>query len=312
MAPRLTWSRLVPGIITIAVVIIATVGVLMYSSVGRVPGEKLRLYVVTNSAHGVMRGTEVWLAGQKVGVVEDVRFRPVTTDTQARVIMAIDVRARDAAQIRHDSDVRVRTGSNLVGPIVVYVSAGTPASPAARDGDTLVAPALGDVQDAVRRLGEATKNFGPLMNDARAVMSYTRNPHGTVGALRRSGLGGEMTELRSQVSALREAFGGSSPARARFMSSARVTLARVDSVRALLKSQENSIGRFRRDSTLGRTFASLRDEVAALRARMDEPTGTFQRFAADSAIQEALVTAQREMAILMEDFRKRPLRYIAF
>ena len=311
MAPRLTWSRLVPGIVMIVVLAAATVAVLMYSSVGRVRGDKVRLYVLTNSAHGVMRGTEVWLSGQKVGVVEDVSFRPVSADTSSRVIITMDVREKDAGQIRRDSDIRVRAGANLVGPIVVYVSAGTPDSPPALDGDTLVAARQSDMQDAMRRLGDATKELGPLMNDARAVMAHARNPNGTIGAFMRSGVGG-MRDLRSQVSALREHVAGSEASRTEFMSSAKNALARIDSIRVLLRSERTSMGRFRRDSTLGRTLANVRDEVARLRARMEEAPGTLSRFAADSAIERALASAQAELTLLMEDVRKRPLRYIAF
>lgn len=312
MAPQLSWSKLRPGIITIVVLATATVTLLMYSSVGRVSGEKVRLHVVTNSARGVMRGTDVWLAGRKVGVVENVSFRPVSTDTTARVVITFDIRERDAAQIRHDSDIRVRAGASLVGPIVVYIAAGTPERRAVRDGDTLVASRQSDVQDAMARLGEATKELGPLGNDVRRVVAHAKGPNGTIGAFMRSGLGDEATELRSQVTALRDHFAGTGASRAQLMANARNALARVDSIRALLRSEQNSLGRFRRDSTFGQTLAAVRDEVSQLRMRMDSPYGTLGRLAADSAIQRALASAQSELALLMEDFRKRPLRYIAF
>lgn len=312
MAPRLTWSRLVPGIVTTGVLAVATVAVLMYSSVGRISGDTVRIYVATNSAHGVMRGTEVWLSGQKVGVVDDVRFRPVSADTTGRVIIAFDVRASDAHLIRHDSDVRIRAGASIIGPIVVYVSAGTPTSPSVRNGDTLVAAHQTDMGDAMRRLGDATKELRPMMTDARTVMSQARSRNGTIGAFVQSGAGDEITGLRAQVSALREQFGGSGSPRTEFMSSAKGALARVDSIRVLLRSEQNSLGRFRRDTSFGRTLASVRDEVARLRSRMEETNGTLGRFAADSAIQHALASAQSELTLLMEDVRKRPLRYIAF
>ena len=312
MAPRLTWSRLVPGIVTIGILAAATIGVLIYSSVGRLSGDTVRVYVATNSAHGVMRGTEVWLSGQKVGVVDAVRFRPVGADTTARVIIVIDVRASDAHLIRHDSDVRIRAGANIIGPIVVYVSAGTPTSPSVRNGDTLVAARQTDMGDAVRRLGDATKELGPIMSDARTVMSQAKSPSGTIGAFMQSGVGEEMTGLRTQVSALREQFGGSGSPRTEFRSSAKGALARVDSIRVLLRSEQYSLGRFRRDTSFGRTLASVRDEVARLRSRMEETNGTLGRFAADSAIQHALASAQSELTLLMEDLRKRPFRYIAF
>jgi phospholipid/cholesterol/gamma-HCH transport system substrate-binding protein len=314
MAPRLTWSSLVPGIVAILLIAVATIALLVYGSVGRISGEKTRLHVVTNSARGVMPGTEVWLAGQKVGVVEEIGFRPPSSDTLSRVVITMDVREEDAAQIRKNSDVRVRAGANLVGPIVVYVSAGTPDSPPAMDGDTLFAAAQSDVRDAVGRLGEATKEFGPLMNDARAVVTSVRDPNGTIGALMRRGSGNQMAELRSQVVALTTRFGGTSATTGEgtLMTTARSALARADSIRVLLRSERSTLGRFRRDTTLGRTVADVRDELAALRARMEESPGTLGRFASDSAIQRALADAQTEMALLSEDVRKRPLRYLAF
>ena len=311
-APRLNWSRLVPGIVAIVLIAAATIALLVYGSVGRISGEKMRLYVVTNSARGVMAGTEVWLAGQKVGVVEDIGFRPPSSDTLSRVVITMDVREKDAEQIRKNSDVRVRAGANLVGPIVVYVSAGTPESPRAMEGDTLFAAAQSDVQDAMGRLGDVTKEFGPLMADARAAMSSMRDPNATIGAFMRGGAGNEIAELRAQVTVLETQFGGTSSARSALMMTARSALASVDSIRVLLRSERSALGRFRRDTTLGRTVAHVRDGLAALRARFEENPGTLGRFASDSAIQRALADAQAQMALLSEDVRKRPLRYIAF
>jgi ABC-type transporter Mla subunit MlaD len=259
-----------------------------------------------------MRGTEVWLSGQKVGVVEDVRFRPVSADTASRVIMAVDVRESDVEKIRHDSDIRVRAGANLIGPIVVYISAGSPESSPARAGDTLFAARQSDMQDAMKRLGDAAGELGPLMSDARAVLAHARNPNGTIGAFRRAGIGGEMSALRSRVTTMRGQFDGSSAARTQFIGGAKRVLASVDSIRLLLRSEQNSLGRFRRDTTLRRTLADVRDEVGELRARMAANSGTMGRLAADSAIQRALASAQTELSLLMEDIRKRPLRYIAF
>jgi hypothetical protein len=111
---------------------------------------------------------------------------------------------------------------------------------------------------------------------------------------------------------MRGQFDGSSAARTQFIGGAKRVLASVDSIRLLLRSEQNSLGRFRRDTTLRRTLADVRDEVGELRARMAANSGTMGRLAADSAIQRALASAQTELSLLMEDIRKRPLRYIAF
>lgn len=316
MPARLTWRKLVPGLIAAAVIVVVTVGVLVFAGVGKVRGEKVRLYVLTNQAQGIMRGSDVWLAGQKIGAIDHVGFATPSADSGGRVVIAVDVRKRDAEQIRRDSRVRVRAGANIIGPIVLYFEAGTASSPALRDGDTLRADAQSDVQVATEKLGEATKQMGPLMADARVVMSNLRNRNGTVGAALRERGGGEFSRLRRTLSRLMQhnaINGNGSPSPASLVAAgARGALARADSVRALLNSPRSSFGRFRRDSTLMQTVGSVRDELSALRVQLDSADGTVARLGSDSAIARAVANSQREMAHLFEDIRKRPMRYVNF
>ena len=314
MVPRLAWRNLLPGIIATAILIAATIAVLAYGGIGRIPGDKIELHVVTSSARGVMKGTEVWIAGQRVGTVEDISFRPVTTDSN-RVVLGIRVREADAAQIRRDSEIRVQSGANVVGPLVVYITGGTPRGAAVRHGDTLFAQTQSDLAATGARFQEAMKQMGPVMADVRVIMSQARNPNGTVGAFRdQGGDNSQVTRLRSQVGRLRAQLfpSGGNPARTRLMSAAQGLMAQVDSVRALLASDHSSLGRFRRDSTLGRTIAGVRDDLALLRARLDSSDGTLGRLRNDSSVTRALADAQREMTLLFEDIKKRPVRYIAF
>ena len=92
--------------------------------------------------------------------------------------------------------------------------------------------------------------------------------------------------------------------------SARVAMARADSIRALLASGRGSVGRFRRDSTLLREVAAVRDELAIVNELMSRPTGTVGRLRQDEAIQEGVASAQREMTALFADLKKHPFRYI--
>jgi phospholipid/cholesterol/gamma-HCH transport system substrate-binding protein len=90
------------------------------------------------------------------------------------------------------------------------------------------------------------------------------------------------------------------------------TLARVDSVRALLASRNTSLGRFRRDSTLLAEVGDIRNELTLIRAALDEPRGTAGRILHDSALTDALGQAQREMTLLFADIKKNPRRYLSF
>ncbi len=313
MVPRLAWRNLIPGIIAIVVLVGATVVVLVNGGIGRVPGDKISLHVVTTSARGVMKGTPVWVSGQQVGTVDEISFRPAITDS-SRVVLSLRVQEKATAQIRRDSDIRVQSGANIIGPMVVHITAGTPGAATVRDGDTLRANTQSDLAASAAQLGEAAKQVDPIMADVRVILAQARDPRGTLGAVRTQGAPRGMAELRAEVSALRAQLvpEGGSPSRAALMRSVRRTMAEVDSIRALLASENASLGRFRRDSTLGRTVASVRDRLDTLRSRLDSAGGSLGRFQRDSSVTWALADARREMALLFEDIRKRPLRYIAF
>jgi phospholipid/cholesterol/gamma-HCH transport system substrate-binding protein len=318
MPARLTWRNLIPGIIALGVVLFLAASVLLFAGVGRVRGAKMNLYVVTSQARGVMRGTEVWLAGQKVGVVDGVTFRPASSDTAQRLVIAMTVRKSEAEQIRRDSRAQVRAGSNIIGPVVVYVYSGTPTSPRARDGDTLRAQSQSDLEVAAVKMKDVTQELGPMMTDARVVMNRVHDPQGTIGALLADGLTqrSDVAELRARMSRLRTTFFGSANAasrsRARLFSRAHDALAEVDSVRTLLASANTSFGRFRRDSTLMRDVARLRDDLGTLRAQLERGDGTLGRLKTDSALTDAVARARAEMATLFTDLQRRPLHYIYF
>jgi hypothetical protein len=313
MAPRLSWRDLIPGALAIVILVGITIVVLANGGIGRVPGDKIDLHVVTTSARGVMKGTPVWVSGQQIGAVERIAFRPVMTDS-SRVVIDVRVQERSAQQIRRDSEIRVQSGTSVIGPMVVYITAGTPGSAAVRDGDTLYARTQSDLAGTATQLGEAAEQITPIMTDVRAILAHASDPQGSIGAIRARDDFADVARLRAQVARLRTQLAprGGSPARGAFMEAARNAMAQVDSIRALLASEQTSLGRFRRDSTLGRSVASVRDDLAALRVRLDSSDGTLGRFRNDSSVTRALADAQREMALLFEDIRKRPVRYIAF
>lgn len=317
MPDRLTWRNLIIGIAALSIVLLLGAGVLLFAGVGRVRGAKMHLYVATSQARGVMRGTEVWVSGQKVGVVDGVDFRPPSADTSGRLVIALTVKKNDAEQIRRDATAQVRAGANFIGPVVVYIDAGTPAAPPVREGDTLRAATQSDLEVAAVKMRLAMQDVSPLMADARAIAGKMRDRNGTVGALLSEGFADrpEVSELRVRVAKLRQRlFGGGPVARSRdvLFARAQLALARVDSVRALLASPRTSFGRYRRDSTLMREVARLRDDLGALGAQLDSADGTIGRLKTDSALANAVTSARGEMAALFEDIRRRPLHYVYF
>ena len=309
MSPRLSWRHVIPGLIALALLAGIVVAVMTFGGVGKLRGEKQTLYVVAAHARGLINGSDVWLAGQKIGTVERLDFQPFTADSQARLVIVAEVLRSAATQIRRDSRVRIRSGGTVVGPIVMWIETGTPASPAVTERDTLHAQMATELEIAGTRVAKATDELPALIADAKQVIAYVKDPNGVRGAFTEPAMA-EAKKLMAMMN--RDRPTPASDRRAQLMANAGAALARVDSIRALLASPSGNVGRFRRDSTLSRTIARVRDELAALQVRMDSSSGTLDRFARDSAITRAVAEARLEMTALFTDVRKRPLRYIAF
>jgi hypothetical protein len=311
MQPRTSWSTLLPGLIALAVIVAIAVGVIVLGGVGRVRGDTIRLYVVTDQAQGVIGGTDVWLVGQRIGTVDGVDFRPPTDDS-GRVVLKLSIRKKDAGQVRHDSRISIRTGGNIIGPAVVWMTAGTPGALPAKEGDTLRALPQRDVEVATAKLGAVSGTLPLILADVRTIMGHFRNRRGAIGQALADNGDGEVARFRFEFARLRSGTFGSALLPTAAMDRARVALARVDSIRAFIASPTTSFGRFRRDASLQATIADIRDEVAVIRARMDSSEGSLPRWSRDSSIARALANAQRELTLLSDDIRRRPSRYIHF
>ena len=308
MPARVSWRHLVPGLIALAAVLSIALGVLLFAGVGQVRGKKAHFYVATGRAQDIMRGTEVWIAGQKSGLVESIDFAPPSADSGGRIVIGFSVRARDADQLRKDSHADIRAGANVIGPIIVALEPGTPQSPHLREGDTLHVTKSTDLQTTMAKVGEATAEFPALMADAKTIMRLAST--GPLAKAMRSGSGGQVSQLMSRFSAF--STGKASSRAASVMTAAKTALARVDSIRALVASPNTSLGRFRRDSTLSTSIAAVRSELASVRASLDINDGTLGRVKSDSVLTRAIADSQREMKLLFDDIRRQPLRYIAF
>lgn len=320
MARRLVWADVRGGLLALLVLVAVSVATLKYARVGALHGDRIRLYVRAGEARGLLKGSEVWLLGQKVGLVTDVRFQPPSeSDTTSRLLVATEVQALYTEAIRRDAVAQIRAGGSLIGAVVVYLSPGSPTAPSIRDGDTIRAKPQADIEGATARFGAAGKELPAIFENVKALRAELEATEGTAGALLHQGtaasaqlrtsgaqlarLGTRVTEARGSVSRLMD---GSLSARA-----TRV-LARTDSVRALLASSSGSLGRLRKDSTLVTEVAEIQAELARVRASLTESRGTAGRVLHDSAAFNALGDVQREMSLLVGDMKKHPLRYNPF
>jgi len=308
----LTWRSVSGGIAAFVAIVILLFVVLTYARTGALRGDKVRLYVAVPDASDVLKGTDVWLNGQRVGTVVDVSFAPPSAPLDARVVIAVDVLARMRDHIRFDSRADLRSGGTIIGEPVVYLSTGTLATRAVAPGDTLHGAGKSDLEIAASRATEALEEVPGILADAKIVMANVKTTKSRVGGIVREG---DKRSFVEQSSALMQKLSSTRGTLGRFRRDDALqrqvsrTMAASDTLRALLASRMDEMGRFRRDSTLGRSVQMLRDDVARLRTLASSPNGTVGRVTTDSALTRSLDSLFVELSVLMADIKKNPLRY---
>jgi ABC-type transporter Mla subunit MlaD len=319
MARRASWRELVIGLVAAMALVGVGLSVLVFARVGRLHGRTFRLYALTGEARGIIRGSEVWLGGQKVGVVKDVQFMPPSVPPSHRLLIVMDVLSSARQGIRLNSTAQVRSGGTLISAPVVYVSIGTTAARAVSAGDTVRTLPQPDLETMTSTFAIASRQFPDIIENVKLLDRQLNGVQGTLGAFGIEHGGIELSRAQYQTSRLMAkvsrpsgTIGLALRSQTPLAQRARQVMARADSVRVLLAGDNTSLGRFRRDSSLMREVSDIRNELDIVRARMASPTGTLGRARADSALFLSLAGAQREMTLIMADIRRRPLRYVHF
>lgn len=318
MARRLAWSNVRGGLIAILVIVGVCVATLKYARVGALRGDRIRLYALVGAARGVLKGSEVWLMGQKIGKISDIRFRsPNESDTTTRVLVEMEVLDKYRGAMHRDAEAQIRPGGSMIGAMVLYLSAGSAGAPIIRDGDTVRAKSQTDAESATAQFGAVAKELPAVIGNLKTIRSELDSSGGTLGAMMSRGVQrAPLQSAMANVSRLRRRLGDGRGSIGRILDGelgarAQRVVSRADSVRALVASSNMPLGRFRRD-TLMAEVAGIRDELAKVRASLAESRGTAGRIGRDSAVFSALGEAHREMTLLLADLKKHPLRYNPF
>jgi hypothetical protein len=319
MTQRVGWKGLGIGIFATAAVIGGALLILIYGRVGTLRGKKFTLVASTSAARGVIRGTEVWLDGQRIGAVKDVSFQAPSASREERLVLTLDVLAKSRELIRRDSRIEIRSGASLIAEQVVYITSGTAKQPMIAAGDTLRALEQKDTEGLTSDFAIASREFPGILENVKLLATQMQSAQGTFGALGLDVGRTDMARVRARATRLMSRFsesnGTAGLARAGMgdlRARASRAMAQLDSVKALVFSDKHSLGRFRRDSTLMIEIGRLRAELAEVRRLAADPSGTIGRLRSDSAIVRNIHRDLAALDSLIADVKKHPLRYLPF
>ena len=325
LAPRATvpyralrWRDLLPGAITLGVLLVTTAATLKYARLGMLHGRTVRYYAAFGSARNVLGGTEVWIAGAKVGRVKNVHFAPPNADTSSRVIIEFEVLAKYRDRIRENTVARLGTGTRIMGQTVLGLTVGARDARVVPQGDTIRGVSAADVQTLAASYGDVADELPELVANVKVLSASLQSARGTIGALTSLDAPKRLETLLDNASRFTEhamssrGTLGLALERGQIVARAQAAAAQADSVRTLLSSNRSSFGRFRRDSTLLQTVADLRDELSITAALLSSPDGTLARLGQDSIIAVQTAEMSKQISELFADIKRRPFRYIGF
>ena len=315
MHRTLEWRDLKVGLTAAGTLTAIVLFVLLFARVGAMHGKTASIYVLTDDAPGVLAGTDVWLAGKKIGQVKDIHFRPVRTDTLQRLAIHTKIYYDQLHYLRKDAWADIRPGGSLVGAPIVWISSGTSNFGSLRDGDTLITKSTGAMKPVGDKIEALGNKVSSLTDSTLRVVHMLNGQIVTLGRLANSGLpkvasaAGQIADLAKKARAGEGSLAlmANGSLRLRFNH----IIATKDSISRLMNSGNGNVAKLRNDSTLIKRVTHLRVELDSLMS-LTSGTGTVARARSDSTLRVEMAKARGELSAIIADLKKHPGKYINF
>lgn len=307
------WRKLVGGLSAIALIVIGAISIIAFARVGSLRGKTYVAYILASDASGIFKGTDVWLQGQKVGIVKDVGFRALPGDTSVQTVLEMEIMSPYQPFIRQDSRVEFKPGGTYIGAQVVALSVGSAGATALMPGDTLTRVSVIDPDLRSNELAAAGRDLPQIVGSLRAIGSDLSRTSARLSRMGERASGLQLLVKRVATIEKRQRNGTLSRLLEHhaLVDSAREVLATADTLLRFLNGP-GTLNRIRTDSTLRRTRAGARAALDSLRLRISLENGTVGRLLDDDALRRDLEEFRRQLARMAADVGKNPERYSPF
>ncbi|UCF19666.1 MAG: MCE family protein [Gemmatimonadota bacterium] len=305
MARRgIAWSQLRIGLVVTFAVTMTAFAVFFIDEVSDRLEKRYPLHFHTSTTQSLRIRTPVWLAGQAVGVVDRLDFRPPDEDQKGRLTVGLAVNIDAAELITDGAAVEIIT-AGLLGEAVVNIRPATVPGPPLPAGSEIPAALEIDPSQVTLRAQAFYADLRPVLDRWRQVRDTALAGDGTIGRLMQN-----LDELRLMQRNLRQLsvlFGNISDAANSvrdFVSEDEIQAklgrvpARVERLHDLWRARDGSAGHLLSDSSLARHMEGLAGSLARISERLDTGRGSLGRFLNDRALETELERTRRQLAEL--------------
>jgi hypothetical protein len=309
------WRKLTGGIIALVLIVGGALAIIAFARVGSLRGDTYTAYIVADQASGIFKGTEVWLQGQKIGLVKGVGFRALESDSVVQTVLQMEVLSQYKQLIRTDSRVEFKPGGTYLGAQVVALRIGSRTAPVLEAGDTLTRVSVIDPEARSNELTEAGQDIPQIVTSLRAIGSDLSKTQTQFGSL--AGRSSTLDLILRHVDQFQKRNAGRKGMLSLLASDnalanrARIVITRADSL--LRITQElGTMKRFKADTGLRASLASTRASLDSVRLHISREDGAAGRFASDDALERDLQELSDQIARTLANFARRPERYSPF
>ncbi len=177
---QLKWSQLRVGLTVIAASIILMILIFLMSGTGGWFTSKIHLTAFIDNAGGLRQGAPVRLAGVDIGNVTKIRIDPSKPLTPVQITMKV-VKSDDI--VLHKDSVAMLATAGVLGETFVDIDSSTATGPLIKDGDTLAAKSVPDIQDVVRSTQGTLINVDALIKRLDRIIGFIESGQGSIGKI---------------------------------------------------------------------------------------------------------------------------------
>ncbi|HEY0242909.1 MAG TPA: MlaD family protein [Gemmatimonadaceae bacterium] len=315
----ITWDQLKVGAVILVALVIMGVAILKLGQAAHLFSSRYSLVSFVPNTAGLRVGGQVTVAGQLAGAVKAIEFLPVDADTMKNLRITIEVDRDVQAQVRRDSQAKLKT-LGLLGDKVFDITPGTPRSSVLQDGDTLRLGEALDYEAVLVQASGALDQVVSLTGSLQKVADGVVQGEGTVGQLLTNrdlfdNLNSTLATTNNLMARLQNPRGtvGQLLNDPTLYNNLNRVLASADTLVAQLEtgisSGNGSVGKLLKDDQLYTRLLSAVSGVDTLVTTMSKGNGTVKRLFTDEQLYNELLKSVTSLNEVLTDVRRDPRRY---
>lgn len=306
---HLHWSQLRIGLTVTLAIVGVSIAVFFIDEVRAGIEDRYTLYFHTLTTQTLRPHAPVWLAGQRVGQVQRLRFEPPMRAASERLRVDLSIMASAQPYITDGAVAQVISAGLLGQAVVNILPAREPGDPLPEFAELPTAKEL-DPMQVVDRMEGLIDSVAPVLESWQRVGRELREGEGTLARLagdpyrldRWYGYVDHLSAVFDTVRSIAGSFSGvlEDPR-------ARESLERIPSRLEELGRRWNegggALGAFARDSALERRLERMAGRISTIEARLEAGSGTAGRLLHDRVLSREMAETKAMIRNLREDLR---------